>query len=279
MDTPRIDCGANDIRHSEVSAVWLRRPFVELSLEEQNRSDTDFRIWKNEWNKTLLGLYCAIRYVPWLNPLREAYRAENKYYQFEAAQALGFNVPVTIVSNLKAELEEFVVQNKGNVVMKLMGQEFYLSEEDKFKGIYVNRINEMDLQDFGGVSENPIVLQRYIEKAFEVRYTVVGDEHHVCKIESQKSNIANVDWRRYDIPNTPHSPMEPPGPIRDQVARLMSLLEISFGALDFIVSTSGIWYFLEVNAAGQWLWIVDLTGLPIAESVSKWLIGSQRGKF
>ena len=39
----------------DVSCVWCRRPFVELSLEEQQDNDIDFKIWKNEWNKTLIG--------------------------------------------------------------------------------------------------------------------------------------------------------------------------------------------------------------------------------
>jgi hypothetical protein len=34
------------------------------------------------------------------------------------------------------------------------------------------------------------------------------------------------------------------------------------------VTPSGEWYFLEVNSMGQWLWIEDLTGLPITATLA-----------
>jgi len=121
------------------------------------------------------------------------------------------------------------------------------------------------------LNENPIVLQAYIKKSFEVRYTVVGQDHHACKIESQSSSIANIDWRRYDIKNTPHSIIEPPNYIKDKVSKLLDIFGLYFGALDFIVTPNGDWYFLEINTMGQWLWIEDLTGLQISNSIIQWL--------
>ena len=124
-----------------------------------------------------------------------------------------------------------------------------------------------DLQNFNNIGENPIFLQKYIEKSYEVRYTVVGDNHHVCKIDSQKSNIANIDWRRYDIPNTPHYPISPPIKIKNMITKFMKNFDLSFGALDFIVTPNGNWIFLEINTMGQWLWIEELTGLDISGSI------------
>lgn len=258
-----------------VKCVWLRRPFVELTLQEQDNNDPNFKIWKGEWNKTLLGFYSQIRSVPWLNPLKEAYRAENKYLQMEEAAKVGLRLPPTLVSNEKDKLLHFAKQHE-RVVLKLMTQEFYQDSDGKYKGIYVNLLTLNDLNIFGGLSENPIVLQAYIPKCFEVRYTVVNDTHHVCRIESQKSQVAHIDWRRYDIPNTPHIPMQPPLEIRERVRCLLQNLELFYGALDFIVTPSGEWYFLEINASGQWLWIEDLTGLSISDSIVDWLIQKQQ---
>lgn len=95
---------------SQVTKVWLRRAFVELSLEENTLVDVDFKIWRNEWDKTLSGLYLNLQSAKWLNPLREAYRAENKYYQFKIASELGFVIPEMVVSNIKADLLKFALQ-------------------------------------------------------------------------------------------------------------------------------------------------------------------------
>jgi len=53
---------------------------------------------------------------------------------------------------------------------------------------------------------SPCFFQEYIDKAFELRVHVIGDRVLTCKIESQKSELAKTDWRRYDIANTPHYP-------------------------------------------------------------------------
>lgn len=255
---------------TSVSCVWSRRTFVELLLEEAYDQNTDFKLWKNEWNKTLTGLYNSLKNVPWLNQWRLAYIAENKYLQMEVAKALGFKIPETLISNEVDELKAFIQLN-APVVLKLMNQDFYRTGNEDFKGIYVNKIGMDDLEQFGTLNENPIVLQKYIEKSFEVRYTVVGQDHFVCKIESQNSNIANVDWRRYDIPNTPHYELEPPLEIKNKVKAFMKELQIEYGALDFIVDLNQNWHFLEVNSMGQFLWIEDLTGLKISDSIVHWL--------
>jgi glutathione synthase/RimK-type ligase-like ATP-grasp enzyme len=266
-----IQTESGTISSDVVRSVWLRRPFVELTLQEQDDNDPNFKIWRGEWNKTLLGFYSHLRSVPWLNPLRAAYRAENKYLQMEEAIKVGLQLPPTLVSNEKKKLLGFAEQHK-QVVLKLMTQEFYQDVDGTYKGIYVNCLAPSDLEDFGGLSENPVVLQAYIPKSFEVRYTVVGNEHHVCRIDSQKSKVARIDWRRYDVPNTPHLSIQSSLEIQNKVNQLLKNLGIFYGALDFIVTPLGEWYFLEVNATGQWLWIEDLTGLSISDSIVDWLV-------
>lgn len=255
---------------SDVSCVWSRRTYVELLLEEHEIKSASFKIWKGEWNKTLLGFYSSIAHVPWLNPFRNAYFAENKYRQMALADSIGMRCPSTIVSNNKEKLFEFTNQHEA-VVLKLMQQDFYKSDKNEFLGIYVNKVTTNELKDFNEIGENPIVLQEYIEKDYEVRYTVVGDKHFACKIESQKSNRANTDWRRYDIPHTPHSSIEPPVQIQGYVKKFMSTFDLQYGALDFIVTSEKEWYFLELNSMGQYLWIEDLSGLKISEAIVAWL--------
>jgi len=43
---------------------------------------------------------------------------------------------------------------------------------------------------------------------------------------------------------------------------------LNYGALDFVITPAGDWRFLEVNPNGQWLWLADETGLPIAEAIA-----------
>lgn len=261
------------VSNTEITAVWTRRAFVELLLEEKNSADSNFLLWKNEWNKVLLGFYFSISTIPTLCPLKPSYAAENKFQQIYLAKSIGFNVPATITSNDKNELIKFAQVYQNNVVLKLHHQDFYKTDSG-YVGIYVNKVTADMLDEFSDHDENPITLQEYIEKAFEIRYTVVGNCHFCCKIDSQKSERTKIDWRRYDIPNTPHSIIEPPEAIKIRVSNLMEKLNLNYGALDFIVDNKNQWYFLEINSMGQWLWIEDLTGLKISDAICNWLISN-----
>ena len=157
----------------------------------------------------------------------------------QLAQEIGFKMPETVVSNDKKTLLDFVKVH-GYALLKLMSQDIY-TKDKQFWGFYTNIIREEDLSSFGGTNENPIVLQKYIEKEYEVRYTVIGQEHLVCCIDSQKSEKAKYDWRRYDIPQTPHFAIQPPQDIKEKVNDLMERLQLEYGALDFIVSPNGEW--------------------------------------
>ncbi|MGI0134661.1 MAG: hypothetical protein ACREBW_06870 [Candidatus Micrarchaeaceae archaeon] len=90
----------------------------------------------------------------------------------------------------------------------------------------------------------------------------------MCKIDSQKSSKSSVDWRRYDVSNTPYEAILPPIDVNAKITKFMRMLNLSFGALDFIVDHNEVWWFLEVNTNGQWLWIEDLSGLEISGSIA-----------
>ena len=264
----RVEQGGCSVMSGQVSCVWPRRLTVSLDLDQQTGpEEASFRLWRSEWNRCLYGLYSRLRPAFWMNGIAQASLADNKYHQMEIAKRHGFRIPETISSNDRAELDKFAKKH-AVVALKFMSQEIYRLPDNSFAGIYVNKIVADNLNEFSDYGENPITLQRYIEKDYEVRYTYVDGAHLVCKIESQKSERAAVDWRRYDIKNTPHSIIDPPGHIRERVSNFMNEMELSYGALDFIVDKEGEWWYLEVNSAGQWLWIEDLVGLPISATIA-----------
>jgi len=48
---------------------------------------------------------------------------------------------------------------------------------------------------------------------------------------------------------------------------------LTYATLDFIVRPDDELVFLELNPAGQYLWIEQLTGLPISEAICDYLVG------
>lgn len=66
-------------------------------------------------------------------------------------------------------------------------------------------------------------------------------------------------------------PCELPDQVVSGIHRLMSRLGLVYGALDFRVRPDGEHVFLEINPAGQWLFIEDQTRQPISQAVAKQL--------
>lgn len=102
--------------------------------------------------------------------------------------------------------------------------------------------------------------------------TKPGDKVFPCAISSQNSQQTIEDWRRYDLPNTPHKPYALPMDLEQKCIALVKTLGLIFGCIDMIITPNNEYVFLEINPNGQWLWIEQLTGLPIAKALAELLI-------
>ena len=61
-----------EISTKDVKCVWNRRPSMELLLNERENLDAGFKIWRTEWNNTLLGIHNSLKKLPCLNPRANA---------------------------------------------------------------------------------------------------------------------------------------------------------------------------------------------------------------
>jgi D-alanine-D-alanine ligase-like ATP-grasp enzyme len=55
--------------------------------------------------------------------------------------------------------------------------------------------------------------------------------------------------------------------------KLMQELGLNYGALDFCVTPEGEHYFLEVNCAGQYMWLEECTDLKLSKEMALLLAG------
>ena len=118
----------------------------------------------------------------------------------------------------------------------------------------------------------PCLFQEYIPKRIEIRVTVLKDKIFPIAIFSQSSEKTSIDWRRYDLENTPHMPYDLPKDIENKCFKLMKESKLIFGAIDLILTPTGKYIFLDINPNGQWLWLEKLTGVPITSSLVKLLV-------
>lgn len=132
--------------------------------------------------------------------------------------------------------------------------------------LYASIVTNDQLVHGDGVGSTAHMFQELIEHEYAVRLTVVDGRMFPAAIHAH-SAAAALDWRSdYDAPT--YEVVEVPPDVECGVKELMLSLRLRFGAFDFLVTPEGRWVFLEVNPNGQWAWIEQMTGMPIASALA-----------
>jgi glutathione synthase/RimK-type ligase-like ATP-grasp enzyme len=209
--------------------------------------------------------------VPTINTIAATQRAQSKSLQLRVACKVGLSVPKTYLGSDPAIAAEFIKASRAagkRVCMKAVASTFLTIEEEKFAG-FTDLIEQEDLDHLGSLRDCPAIIQEYIEKDYELRIAVVGDRSFACRIDSQAAGGATaVDWRRYNIPKTPHSVYNLPKSLEQQLQAFHAEFGLVLSSFDFVRSRDGEYVFLETNPFGRWLWIEDLSGLPITSAIA-----------
>ncbi|RPK71526.1 hypothetical protein EES45_34560 [Streptomyces sp. ADI97-07] len=207
--------------------------------------------------------------VRWMNQPAAMARAEYKPIQLAEARNCGLRIPPTLITNRAQEVLDFV-QAVGDVVYKPVSSPV-LIEGGELKSVYTRRLRKGDLDNLEGIGTTAHLFQGWVDKAFEARLTMVGDQVFAAGIYAG-SDASHEDWRS-DYGALTYDVISVPTPVCVGMRRLMHRLGLRYGAADFIVDPHSGWTFLEVNPCGQWDWIQGATGLPIAEAIARDLKG------
>ncbi len=260
------------IEIERIKSCWYRG--VILPQKQNDMKEKYFRFIKEETKAALWSFYTNLN-VFWMNhPLFGSRLLEaNKLYQMNTASKIGLKVPDTIITNNSEELLFFCRKHNGEIAVKMLsGHVFSAEGSGRMLYLYTQKITEKELiKKFKKVSLTPILAQEYVEKKIELRITVVNKSIFSCAIYSQDSERTKYDWRRYDFDNVKHEQYKLPKEIEEKILKLMEIWNISFGAIDFILTPKDEYVFLEINPHGQWGWIEDLTGMPISLKITETL--------
>lgn len=266
-----VTWSGGSVRLVDVGVVWLRKPGVPAAdpsvtdpLARRTIADLAGVVLDDAW--ALLG-------CPWVAaPPHVLGRAGRKALQLALARQLGFDVPSTLLSNAPDEFLELHRRSDGRLVSKLPGRSALSAPDGDFCR-FTEVVSTRDVAYAGDVRLSPMIFQSYVPKRIELRVTVVGDEVFAAEIHSQESNHTRYDWRRYDHGRTGHAVHVLPGAVADRCRALVTALGLRYGAIDFVVTPEERYVFLELNPNGQYLWIEELTGLPITAAVADLLTG------
>lgn len=266
--TLRTPGGVVDL--AEVTAVYVRRPTAfdlpgHLSSSELRHAGLEARYG--------LGGLVASLPARWCNHPSASADAAYKPRQLADFRAAGLEVPDTLLANSADAVRRFATEH-GRIMCKPIATGV-LQTADGPRAIYTRLLEPGDLAYLSGVDFTAHLFQEYVSpKEFEVRLTVIGQTFLAARIDAH-SERAQVDWRT-DLPALEYQVIDTPPEVRAGVSAYMKARGLVFGCFDFVVTQQKqqkCWKALECNAEGQWQWIAEETGLPIAESIAAWLRG------
>ena len=246
---------------ASVFSVYRRQPAQFVFPAGMSAPERRFATLESTYG--LGGVLCAQPWR-WIDHPAVVADAGYKPRQLRLAVQCGLTVPRSLVTNVGAQAREFAAEVREGFVYKSLSPGV-VTEQNEVRVIYTSRLTAEDLDD-DAIGLCCHLFQEWIPKAFDVRLTVVGDRCFAVAVHAG-SPEAHVDWRaRYD--GLRYQVCETPEEVRCAVVAYLRAFGLTFGAFDFSVTPDGRWWFLECNPAGQWGWIAEETGLPIAEAIA-----------
>jgi glutathione synthase/RimK-type ligase-like ATP-grasp enzyme len=253
---PHLRAETGSIDFSQVRSIWWRRP-QPFRLDPDLRDPAYVNFAINESHEAITGLWHSLD-VFWINnPACDA-AAQRKAHQLHVAQKLGISIPETLITNDPRQAQQFIERHE-----RVICKAFSATQENWRE---TRLVGPEELANLERVRLAPVIFQRYVEAVYDLRITVVGNDIFPAAIYSQETAYA-VDCR-IDIGRARIEPVRLPEPQQDQLHKLMDTLGLVYGAVDMRLQPDGTYVFLEVNPAGQFLFIETATKQPIARSLA-----------
>jgi hypothetical protein len=267
-----IEDGDRSIALEDVATIWNRRVATPQLRDDVDARDRDFALGESEQH---LGgfLATACRDALWVNPPAATRFDTDKPGQLQLAGDVGFTIPATLASNSPRLIRAFFERHRGQIVYKSYRPQQWREGQERPSTLtnYTASVTEADLRNDRALAACPGLFQQRIDKAFELRVTIMGASVFAARIDPPASARETLDWR-------PHrermrlSPFPLTDGVKERCRTYMRRAGLVFGCFDFIVSTAGELVFLEVNPMGQFLWKEELAPeLPMLDAMCAFL--------
>lgn len=191
--------------------------------------------------------------IDWLTPLDALGGAENKPVQYRAAARAGVPVPEWVVTTDPGD-----VPKSGSWVSKPLGPGSFIDDEGNGWVVPTARV---DLGCPGTITAVPFVLQRLVEATAHARVVTVGNEVWSAVLPA---GDLPLDWRLSPEGHNGFTPEPVPDCVLGHARAAAVSNGVRYSAQDWIRDADHRWWFIDLNPAGQWLFLPE----PIASGVT-----------
>lgn len=254
-----IDTNDRVIDLVDVNSVWYWKPVLPKELRTIEPEADRIFIYRQ-----FLAIWSSIASMlsdkKWLNDYWKMIEAERKIYQIKIASEIGFTIPDTLITSNPNKAKDFWSHCQNQMVIKAL---MLSSTEDTM--IYTNEVTEELMSKIERIKTSPVILQKLVQKKYELRITVVGDIIFPARVESKNK----IDWRKSA---TSFVSCNIPSSVKQKCFQLVKMLGLQYGCIDMIVTNDNDYTFLEINPNGQWQFVEEQTNMPISKAIARLLV-------
>lgn len=251
---------------SKPDIIWWRKPDTPQphpALSEPSAIDCS----RQEYRELMHSLAGCFPSAVWINDYWRMAQYSSKLNQIEIARSHGLFIPETIITTSADAARSFAARFRQVIAKPLYFSGFVHSGQQY--ACWTNILTEADLHRLTDhdLALAPIMIQRRLRKALELRVTVIGEEVFPCAISTSHDTVEGIDWRIKDVEQLPHRLVNVPEQISKALCGILRDMSLNFGAFDLVLDEDGSYYFLELNPNGQFYWVELLTGAPLIDAM------------
>jgi glutathione synthase/RimK-type ligase-like ATP-grasp enzyme len=249
----------------DVRAVWWRRPQPFRPSAGMDQAHQRFAL--SEGATAFQGLYQALDAF-WINePARDAV-AGHEAYQLALAQEIGLEIPLTLMTNDVEEARAFWRKHDGEVIYKQ-----FIALPDAWRA--TQRLRPEDEAQAESIASAPVIFQKHVPAVADLRVTVVDGEFYAAAVDVREADYPQDVRMNLDAVYEVH---DLPPEMMGKLGELMDRLGLVYGAIDMRLTPDGSHVFLEINPAGQFLYVEHATAQPIAAALAQALLKERAAK-
>jgi glutathione synthase/RimK-type ligase-like ATP-grasp enzyme len=240
---------------------WIRRLAPEGWREEPVKGSHG-DVARGAWVQALAAALSQSA-ADWLTELRDVFDAEDKLRQYGAAGRLGIEVPKAVVTTDARLLPDDL---GSRIVVKPLGLGHYIEEGGEARVVHATAMDRSDsrLRHLQGA---PFICQREVQARWHLRVVTVADRAWCCELDARD---APLDWRAAEHTHGAFVPVDRTSTCRDAV-RLARAMRVGYSSQDWIVDADGQASFIDLNPAGQWLFLPDQVATAVTHAIADWL--------
>ncbi|WP_419910048.1 ATP-grasp domain-containing protein [Candidatus Poriferisodalis sp.] len=203
----------------------------------------------------------------WLTGIDALQAAEDRIHQLAVAHGLGIATPSTFVSSDPDRIRRVL---GSDAVLKPLATGAFVDAEGRPRAVHTTQLTT-DILESGDFAAAPFVTQERIEVHRHLRIVTAVASACTAALDAESWPL---DWREADEAHTSWQRCEAPE-VERQAVRLAKALGVGFSSQDWLVPKSGPAVFIDLNPAGQWLFLPKDVADPITDRIVDFLAGQR----